>query len=152
MKKRFSEEQIIGFLREAEAGLPLNALCRRHGFSEASDYLWRSKFGGMEVADAKRLKVRPLFFGYQALGFVPHPNLRGLVGGCALAVGHLGQARVGGVVTCVAHATLAAIIPDFISFHPGLYVVVAGASRWLKGTLAGGRKGCIQAVVIEPVA
>lgn len=44
MKKRFSEEQIIGFLREAEAGLPVKELCRRHGFSEASYYLWRSKF------------------------------------------------------------------------------------------------------------
>lgn len=56
MKKRFSEEQIIGFLREAEAGLPVKDLCRRHGFSEASYYLWKSKFGGMTVSDAKRLK------------------------------------------------------------------------------------------------
>ena len=56
MKKRFTEEQIIGFLRESEAGLPVKELCRRHGFSEASYYLWRSKFGGMSVPDAKRLK------------------------------------------------------------------------------------------------
>lgn len=56
MKKRFSEEQIIGFLREAEGGLPVKDLCRRHGFSEASYYLWRSRFGGMSVSDAKRLK------------------------------------------------------------------------------------------------
>lgn len=56
MKKRFSEEQIIGFLREADAGMPVKELCRRHGFSEASYYLWRSKFGGMSVPDAKRLK------------------------------------------------------------------------------------------------
>ena len=56
MKKRFTEEQIIGFLREAEAGLPVKELCRRYGFSEASYYLWRSKFGGMSVSDAKRLK------------------------------------------------------------------------------------------------
>ena len=56
MKKRFTEEQIIGFLREAEAGLPVKELCRRHGFSEASYYLWRSKFGGMNVSEAKRLK------------------------------------------------------------------------------------------------
>lgn len=56
MKKRFTEEQIIGFLREAEAGLPIKELCRRHGFSEASYYLWRSKFGGMSVSDTKRLK------------------------------------------------------------------------------------------------
>ena len=57
MKKRFSEEQIIGFLREAEKGVPMKELCRKHGFSEASFYLWRSKFGGMDVSDAKRLKA-----------------------------------------------------------------------------------------------
>lgn len=56
MKKRFSEEQIIGFLREAEAGLPVKERCRKHGFSEASYDLWRSKFGGMSASDAKRLK------------------------------------------------------------------------------------------------
>lgn len=57
MKKRYSEEQIIGFLKEAEAGVPIKELCRQHGFSEASYYLWRSKFGGMDVSDAKRLKA-----------------------------------------------------------------------------------------------
>ena len=56
MKKRFSEEQIIGFLREADKGVAVKELCRKHGFSEASYYLWRSKFGGMDVSDAKRLK------------------------------------------------------------------------------------------------
>ena len=56
MKKRFSETQIVGFLQEADAGLPVKQLCRKHGFSEASYYLWRSKFGGMSVSDAKRLK------------------------------------------------------------------------------------------------
>ena len=57
MKKRYSEEQIIGFLQEGDAGLTVKDLCRRHGFSEASYYLWRSKFGGMNVPDAKRLKT-----------------------------------------------------------------------------------------------
>lgn len=57
MKKRFSEEQIIRFLREVDAGVPVKELCRQHGFSEASYYLWRNKFGGMEVSDAKRLKT-----------------------------------------------------------------------------------------------
>jgi putative transposase len=57
MKKRFSEEQIIGFLREADKGVPVKELCRKHGFSEASYYLWRSKFGGMDVSDARRLKA-----------------------------------------------------------------------------------------------
>jgi putative transposase len=56
MKKRFTEEQIIGFLGEVDRGLPVKELCRRHGFSETSYYLWRSKFGGMSVPDAKRLK------------------------------------------------------------------------------------------------
>jgi putative transposase len=57
MKKRYTEEQIIKFLKEADSGVPIKDLCRRHGFSEASYYLWRSKFGGMEVSDAKRLKA-----------------------------------------------------------------------------------------------
>jgi len=57
VKKRFSEEQIIGFLREADKGMAVKELCRKHGFSEASYYLWRSKFGGMDVSDARRLKV-----------------------------------------------------------------------------------------------
>jgi putative transposase len=57
VKKRFSEEQIIKFLKEGEAGVPVKDLCRRHGFSEASFYLWRSKFGGMDVSDARRLKA-----------------------------------------------------------------------------------------------
>jgi putative transposase len=56
-KKRFTEEQIIGFLREADAGLAVKELCRKHGFSEASYYTWRNKFGGMDVSDAKRLKA-----------------------------------------------------------------------------------------------
>jgi putative transposase len=57
VKKRFSEEQIIGFLREGDKGIPVKELCRKHGFSEASYYLWRSKYGGMDVSDAKRLKA-----------------------------------------------------------------------------------------------
>jgi putative transposase len=57
VKKRFSEEQIIGFLREGDKGVAVKELCRKHGFSEASYYLWRSKFGGMDVSDARRLKV-----------------------------------------------------------------------------------------------
>ena len=57
MKKRFTEGQIVGFLREADAGIPVKDLCRKHGFSDASYYLWRSKFGGMSVSDAKRQKL-----------------------------------------------------------------------------------------------
>jgi putative transposase len=55
-KSKFSEEQIIGFLKQVEAGMSLAELCRKHGFSDASFYKWRSKFGGMDVAEAKRLK------------------------------------------------------------------------------------------------
>lgn len=57
MKKRYTDEQIIGFLREAERGVKVKDLCRRHGFSEGSFYLWRGKFGGMDVSDAKRLRA-----------------------------------------------------------------------------------------------
>jgi putative transposase len=57
VKKRFTKEQIIGFLREADKGIALKELCRKHGFSEASYYLWRSKYGGMDISDAKRLKA-----------------------------------------------------------------------------------------------
>lgn len=56
MKKRFTDEQIIGFLKQAAAGAPVKELCRKHGFSDASFYLWRRRFGGMEVPDAKRLR------------------------------------------------------------------------------------------------
>jgi len=57
MKERFSETQIIGFLREADAGVAVQELCRRPGFLAASYYLWRRKFGGLDVSDAKRLKA-----------------------------------------------------------------------------------------------
>ena len=57
MKKRYGEEQIIGFVKEAEAGIAVKDLCRRHGFSEASVYLWRSQYSGMDVSDAKRLRA-----------------------------------------------------------------------------------------------
>jgi putative transposase len=55
-KSRFSEEQIIGFLKQAEAGVAIKELCRKGGFSDATFYKWRARFGGMEVADAKRLR------------------------------------------------------------------------------------------------
>ena len=48
MKKRFMEARFIGFLKEAEAGMPVKALCREHGFSDASCYTWRPMFGGLE--------------------------------------------------------------------------------------------------------
>jgi putative transposase len=55
-KSRFTEEQIIGFLKQADAGMPVKELCRKGGFSDATFYKWRAKFGGMDVSDAKRLK------------------------------------------------------------------------------------------------
>lgn len=55
-KSRYSEEQIIGFLKQAEAGIAIKDVCRKGGFSDATFYKWRAKFGGMDVPDAKRLK------------------------------------------------------------------------------------------------
>ena len=55
-KSRFSEEQIIGILKEHQAGLSVAEICRRHGISDATFYKWRSKYGGMKVSDAKRLR------------------------------------------------------------------------------------------------
>lgn len=55
-KSKFSEEQIIGFLKQAEAGMPVAEICRNGGFSDATFYKWRSRFGGMEASDAQRLR------------------------------------------------------------------------------------------------
>jgi putative transposase len=60
MKKRFTEEQIIGILKEAEAGLKVGELCRKHGISDATYYNWKSKFGGMSVSEAQRLRALEL--------------------------------------------------------------------------------------------
>jgi len=56
-KSRFSEEQIIWILKEHQAGIGLADICRKHGISDATFYNWRSKYGGMEVSDARRLKA-----------------------------------------------------------------------------------------------
>lgn len=56
MRKRFSEEQIIGILKEQEVGFAVKDIIRRHGIAEQTFYRWKSKFGGMEVSDAKRLR------------------------------------------------------------------------------------------------
>jgi putative transposase len=53
---RFSEEQIIGVLKEAEAGAKVSELCRRHGISDATFYTWRSKYGGREISEMRRLR------------------------------------------------------------------------------------------------
>jgi putative transposase len=55
-KSRFTEAQIIGVLQEAEAGAVVRDLCRRHGITETTFYRWRTKYGGMQVSEARRLK------------------------------------------------------------------------------------------------
>jgi len=55
-RSRVSEEQIIGILREQEAGVPVAELCRKHGVSDASIYKWKARFGGMDVSEARRLR------------------------------------------------------------------------------------------------
>ena len=55
-RNRFSEEQIIGILKEHEAGIAVSELCRKHGVSDASIYKWKAKFGGMDVSEAKKLR------------------------------------------------------------------------------------------------
>jgi putative transposase len=57
MKRRFTEEQIIGILREQEAGGTVKEITRRHGVSEQSFYRWKAKYGGLEVSEARRLKA-----------------------------------------------------------------------------------------------
>jgi len=56
-RSRFREEQIIGILKAHQAGVSAKDLCRKHGISDATFYKWRSKYGGMEVSDARRLKA-----------------------------------------------------------------------------------------------
>lgn len=56
MKKRFTEEQIIRILQEAESGIPVRDLCRKHQFAEQTLYRWRNKYGGMDISEAKRLR------------------------------------------------------------------------------------------------
>ena len=56
-KSRFTEEQIIRVLKERQAGMPVADLCRKHGISDATFYGWRSRYGGMEVSGARRLKA-----------------------------------------------------------------------------------------------
>ena len=55
-RKRFTEEQIIGVLKESEAGVKTDDICRRHGISSATFYSWRKKYGGMDASEAKRLR------------------------------------------------------------------------------------------------
>ena len=56
-RSRFSEEQIFGILKDHQAGLGAKELCRKHGISDATVYKWRSKYSGMQVSDARRLKT-----------------------------------------------------------------------------------------------
>jgi putative transposase len=55
-KSRFTESQIVAILKEAESGVPVQEVCRKHGISDATYYNWKSKYGGMEVSDLRRMK------------------------------------------------------------------------------------------------
>jgi putative transposase len=57
MKKRFTEEEVIGILREADGGTQIREVCRRHNITEQTFFRWRRRYGGLEVSDARRLKV-----------------------------------------------------------------------------------------------
>jgi len=83
MKKRFTEERIIGILKEAEAGMKVAEVCRKHGISDATYYNWKSKFGGMSVSEAQRLKALEM----------ENSKLKRL-----LADAHLGIAALGNVL------------------------------------------------------
>ena len=56
-RSRFTEEQIIGILKEQEAGVKVSDLCRKHGISDATFYKWKTRYGGLEISEAKRLKA-----------------------------------------------------------------------------------------------
>ncbi len=68
-RSRFSEEQIIAVLKEQEAGMATAEVCRRHGISPATFYLWKSKFGGLEVSEARRLRntQTPRWLGHRGV-------------------------------------------------------------------------------------
>ena len=66
--RRFSEEQIIGVLREHEAGAKTEEVCRRHGISSATLYKWKSKYGGLEISEARRLKTLEEELGHTVVG------------------------------------------------------------------------------------
>jgi putative transposase len=55
-KSRFTETQIIGIIKEADAGMPIKEICRKHGISDATYYKWKSRYGGMNASDLKRMK------------------------------------------------------------------------------------------------
>ena len=84
-RSRFSEEQIIAVLKEQEAGMPTAEVCRRHGISSATFYKWKSKFGGLEVSDARRLRTleqensRLKKLLAEAMGCLCHLILDGLI-------------------------------------------------------------------------
>lgn len=70
-KSRFGEAQIIGMIKEQEAGLPRDELCRKHGLSPATFYKLKAKYGGMDLSDAKRLKQLELSVGRQRFACKP---------------------------------------------------------------------------------
>jgi len=83
-RKRFTEEQIIGILKQAEAGGSNQEICRKNGITEQTFYRWRSKYGGMQVSDAKRLKELETEFWKAKESFLKCPVCAAVVRKCAL--------------------------------------------------------------------
>ena len=93
-KSRFTEEQIIGFIRQAEAGMPVKELCRKGGFSDATFYKWRAKYGGMDVPDSKRLReIESETARLKKLLAEAHMDIHALTGVFGVKPGPTGEAR-----------------------------------------------------------
>ena len=138
MKTRYTDEQIIGFLKQAAAGTPVKDLCRKHGFSDASFYIWRQKFGGMEVPDAKRLRALE---GELTLRFVGGPAAPAVL--VRTSPGPVSQARYalyprsgGDPVTADWRdfPVLARAVTTGVSVHEGIFFGSAGL--WLNTATA----------------